>query len=509
MTINSSSPISPHSAEAFISLEGISKKFPGVLALDNVTLTLNKGEVHCLAGQNGCGKSTIIKVISGVYQPEKGAAITIDGKLFHSLTPQLSSYYGIQVIYQDLSLFPNLSVAENIAIHRYLPGGDFWVHREAMRKKAVAAMQRVGVSLDPDRKVEKLSIADRQLVAICRAIAADASLVIMDEPTASLTRTEVNGLLRVVNELKAAGICVVFVSHRLDEVMEVADRISVMRDGKLVGTYPASQLDSNELAFLMTGQRFSYSHLPHRAPAEVTPLLEVSHLSRAGQYQDISLSLRQGEITSIIGLLGSGRTELCMSLFGMSQPDSGDIKVNGKKVTLRSNRDAIRHGIAYVSEDRLTQGLIMEQSIYDNTLVSIFNKLHTRTGLMDHRKAASVVKDLIRDLNIKVSDSGLPVKTLSGGNAQRIAIAKWVATHPHILILDSPTVGVDIANKEGIYRIARDLAESGMAVLMICDEIPEAYYNSHRVLVMRKGELIAEFAPHQCSEAQIAEVING
>ncbi|MCX2944331.1 ATP-binding cassette domain-containing protein, partial [Rahnella perminowiae] len=238
------------------------------------------------------------------------------------------------------------------------------------------------------------------------------------------------------------------------------------------------------------------------------PLLEVSHLSRKGQYQDISLSLRQGEITSIIGLLGSGRTELCLSLFGMSQPDSGEIRVNGKAVKLHSNRDAIRHGIAYVSEDRLTQGLIMEQSIYDNTLVSIFDKLRTGTGLMDHRKAASVVKDLIRDLNIKVSDSSLPVKTLSGGNAQRIAIAKWVATQPHILILDSPTVGVDIANKEGIYRIARDLAESGMAVLMICDEIPEAYYNSHRVLVMRKGQLVAEFAPHQSSEAQIAEAIN-
>ncbi len=500
---------SPAPAEAFISLEKISKKFPGVLALDNVSLTLNKGEVHCLAGQNGCGKSTIIKIISGVYQPEKGATITLDGKLFHTLTPQLSSWYGIQVIYQDLSLFPNLSVAENIAVHRYLPGGDFWVHRDAMRNIARAAMQRVGVSLDPDRRVEKLSIADRQLVAICRAIAADASLVIMDEPTASLTRTEVNGLLRVVSELKAAGICVVFVSHRLDEVMEVADRISVMRDGRLVGTYPACDLDSNELAFLMTGQRFTYSHLPHRAPAEVTPLLEVSHLSRTGQYQDISLSLRQGEITSIIGLLGSGRTELCLSLFGMSRPDSGEIRINGNAVKFHSNRDAIRHGIAYVSEDRLTQGLIMEQSIYDNTLLSIFDTLHTRTGLLDHAKAASVVKKLIHDLNIKVSDSHLPVKTLSGGNAQRIAIAKWVATQPRILILDSPTVGVDIANKEGIYRIARDLAESGMAVLMICDEIPEAYYNSHRVLVMRKGELVAEFAPHQSSEAQIAEVING
>ncbi|MDT7465014.1 sugar ABC transporter ATP-binding protein [Citrobacter portucalensis] len=492
---------------AFITLENISKQFPGVLALDNVNLTLRKGEVHCLAGQNGCGKSTIIKVISGVYHPEKGAQILLDGKLFHHLTPQLSSHYGIQVIYQDLSLFPNFSVAENIAVNRYLPGGDIWVRRGTMKQQALAAMKRIGVNIDPDKKVEKLSIADRQLVAICRAIAADARLVIMDEPTASLTRQEVNGLLRVVNELKAAGICVVFVSHRLDEVMEVADRISVMRDGKLVGTYPASELDSHELAFLMTGQRFHYSPLPERPAIEQEPLLELRNLSRRGKYQNINLSLHGGEIVSIVGLLGAGRTELCLSLFGMTHPENGEIRINGQPVTLRNNHDAIQHGIGYVSEDRLTQGLIMEQSIYDNTIVTVFDQLHTGSGLLDHRKAQKLVADLIRELNIKVSDPHLPVKTLSGGNAQRIAIAKWVATNPRILILDSPTVGVDIANKEGIYQIARDLAEQGMAVLMICDEIPEAYYNSHRVLVMRRGKLVAEFNPHQCREEEIAEVV--
>ncbi|MEC5320637.1 sugar ABC transporter ATP-binding protein [Brenneria populi subsp. brevivirga] len=497
------------SPTAFITLENISKKFPGVLALDQINLTLNKGEVHCLAGQNGCGKSTIIKIISGVYQPEKGANIVLDGKLFHSLTPQLSGHYGIQVIYQDLSLFPNLTVAENIAVHRYLPGGYFWVRKKAMRQIAQDAMARIGVHIDVNKKVEKLSIADRQLVAICRAIAADARLVIMDEPTASLTRQEVNGLLRVVSELKAAGICVVFVSHRLDEVMEVADRISVMRDGRLVGTWPASELDSHELAFLMTGQRFHYSHLPARPPAESTPLLEVRNLSRRGKYRNINLALHGGEIVSIVGLLGSGRTELCLSLFGMTVPESGEIRVAGRPVRLHNNREAVRHGIGYVSEDRLTQGLIMEQSIYDNTIATVFDRLHTPLGLLDHQKAEALVSQLIRDLNIKVSDPSLPVKTLSGGNAQRIAIAKWVATQPKILILDSPTVGVDIANKEGIYQIAKDLAGMGMAVLMICDEIAEACYNSHRVLVMRKGELVAEFSPRHSTEQEIAEVVNG
>jgi len=493
---------------AYITLENISKKFPGVLALDQVNLTLNKGEVHCLAGQNGCGKSTIIKIISGVYQPEKGANIQIDGKLFHQLTPQNSAYFGIQVIYQDLSLFPNLSVAENIAIHHYLPGGGFWVRRQAMEALALKTMQRVGISLDPRKKVEKLSIADRQLVAICRALAADARLVIMDEPTASLTRIEVNGLLKVVADLKAAGICVVFVSHRLDEVMEISDRITVMRDGKVVGTYPASELDSHELAFLMTGQRFQFQPLPALPPKTGTPRLQLSNLSRKGKYQHINLAIQEGEIVSIVGLLGAGRTELCLSLFGITQPDSGEIKVDGQVIQLKNNRDAIRQGIGYVSEDRLTQGLIMDQSIYDNTIVTVFDQLRTGSGLLDHQRAHALVTDLIRDLNIKVSDSALPVKTLSGGNAQRIAIAKWVATQPKVLILDSPTVGVDIANKEGIYQIAKDLAALGMAVLMICDEIPEAYYNSHRVLVMRKGELVAEFFPQQSSEQQIAEACN-
>jgi simple sugar transport system ATP-binding protein len=235
----------------------------------------------------------------------------------------------------------------------------------------------------------------------------------------------------------------------------------------------------------------------------------VRNLSRRGKYQNINLSLHGGEIVSIVGLLGAGRTELCLSLFGMTRPESGEIRIDDQPVRLHNNREAVRQGIGYVSEDRLTQGLIMEQSIYDNTIVTVFDQLHTPLGLLDHAKAAGLVNRLIRDLNIKVSDSALPVKTLSGGNAQRIAIAKWVATQPKILILDSPTVGVDIANKEGIYQIAKDLAALGMAVMMICDEIPEAYYNSHRVMVMRKGELIAEFSPHHSTEQQIAEVVNG
>ncbi|RTF22439.1 sugar ABC transporter ATP-binding protein [Serratia marcescens] len=492
-----------------IELQQLSMTFGGQRALNDISLALMPGEVHCLAGTNGCGKSTLIKAIAGVYQPDDGSRITLDGQTFGRLSPDQARAFGIQVIYQDLSLFPNLTVAENIAFEHNLRGLLGWHRPARLRRAAERQLQSLSFNLDLDKRVAELPIAQRQQVAICRALVAQARLVIMDEPTASLTRTEVNQLLRTVDYLKAQGICVVFVSHRLDEVMEVADRISVMRDGKLVGTWPASELDSHELAFLMTGQRFHYSPLPPLPPAEQAPLLEVRNLSRGEKYRNVNLALRGGEIVSIVGLLGAGRTELCLSLFGMTRPDSGEIRIEGQAVQLHNNREAVRHGIGYVSEDRLTQGLIMEQSIYDNTIVTVFDRLHTSLGLLDHAKATELVNRLIRDLNIKVSDSALPVKTLSGGNAQRIAIAKWVATQPKILILDSPTVGVDIANKEGIYQIARDLAQLGMAVLMICDEIPEAYYNSHRVMVMRKGELIAEFAPHQSTEQQIAEVVNG
>ncbi|RTF25891.1 sugar ABC transporter ATP-binding protein [Serratia marcescens] len=492
---------------AFITLENISKRFPGVLALDQINLTLNKGEVHCLAGQNGCGKSTIIKIISGVYQPEKGANISLEGKLFHALTPQLSGYYGIQVIYQDLSLFPNLTVAENIAIHRYLPGGHFWVRKRVMRQTALDAMARVGVHIDPDKKVEKLSIADRQLVAICRAIAAEARLVIMDEPTASLTRQEVDGLLRVVNELKAAGICVVFVSHRLDEVLEISDRVTVIRDGNKVGTWPAAEITGDRLTELMTGLKLDYRL---KAPSlnKDRVMLEADRLSRAGQYQDVSFRLHQGEVLGLCGLLGSGRTELALSLFGMTRPDSGKLYLDSKPVRFRGHEDAIKAGIGYVSEDRLTLGLVQQQSVADNAVLTILDKLRGRFRLIDDYRKNRIVAEWIAKLGVRVADPDQAVSTLSGGNQQKIVLAKWVLTQPRILILDSPTVGVDVGAKASIYQLIHLLAQEGIAILLISDEVPEVYYNCDRVLHFSGGSVIGEYLPGQVSQQQLAEAVN-
>jgi len=490
----------------FLELRSISKQFGGVVALRNVDLSLPAGEVHCLVGENGSGKSTLIKIISGVLHPEPGGRIVIEGHEYPHLNPVRSTACGIQVIYQDLSLFPNLTVAENIAVAGHL-GAPRLVDWRAVRATAQAAMARVGAALDLDARVEDLSIANRQLVAICRAMAADAKLVIMDEPTASLTRHEVDALVRLVADLKRSGICIVFVSHRLDEVMEIAERVTVLRDGTKVGEFPARDMDDKKLATLMTGKAFAYQTSATNFVGSET-VLSVKNLTRAGQYEDINLDIRAGEIVGLTGLLGSGRTEFALSLFGMNRPTSGEIRLDGKPRALKTNAQAIDEGIAYVSEDRLNLGLVLEQPIASNILVTILDKLPNRFGLVPEATRQRTARRWIDDLAIKAPNPDDAVRTLSGGNQQRVVLAKWMATQPRLLILDSPTVGVDIAAKDGIYEVVRALAARGVAILLISDEIPEVFYHAHRVLVMRRGRLAAECVPHDSSEEALQAVVD-
>lgn len=491
---------------SFLELTNISKRFGGVQALADVSLTLEAGEVHCLVGENGSGKSTLIKIISGVQAPEPGGHIVIEGREYAHLTPVESTRCGIQVIYQDLSLFPNLTVAENIAVGQHL-GGFHGVNWDHIRQVAQKAMERIDVSLDLDAKVADLSIANRQLVAICRAMAADAKLVIMDEPTASLTRHEVDSLLSLVRDLKRKNICIVFVSHRLDEVLEVAERVTVLRDGKKVGTFDASEMNNRKLGVLMTGKEFHYALSETDLSAQET-VLSVRNLGRSGDYAGINLDVRAGEILGITGLLGSGRTELALSLFGMNPPETGEIRLRGKALALKSNGEAIDHGIAYVSEDRLTLGLVLEQPISSNAIVTILDKLARRFNLIPADERSKTVDRWVKDLSIKVSNTENPVKTLSGGNQQRVVLAKWMATSPQLLILDSPTVGVDISAKDGIYEIVRGLAAKGVAVILISDEIPEVLYHSHRILIMRNGRITGEFDAHKSSEDELRVAVN-
>lgn len=477
-----------------LKLDNISKIFGGVKALQSVKFDIMPGEVVCLAGENGCGKSTLIKVISGVYQPEAGAVMLLDGQSIEGLNPAQARDLGIQVIWQDLALFPEMTVAENIAFEQNLGPRPRLVNYRQMKDAARRILARLGVAIDLDRSVRTLSIAQRQTVAIARALVADARLVFMDEPTASLSHAETEALLAIVRRLSADGIAVVFVSHRLAEVLDVCTRVTVLRDGQYVGTFPTAGMTQTRLTELMTGRTFDYAVRStdlSRAPV----VLQVEGLTRRGEYDGVSLSIRKGEILGLTGRLGAGRTELALTLFGMSPANSGSIRLNGETLSLRSNRQAIRAGIAYVSEDRLSLGLVQPQSIGDNTVAAVLDNLLGPAHLIDPARRGALIDDWIRKLAVKIGKPEDAVSTLSGGNQQRIVLAKWLATNPKLLILDSPTVGVDVGARAGIFAIIHQLAAQGMAILLISDEIPEVYFNADRILHMRNGRIAAEYLP--------------
>ena len=497
-------PIPPN--RPFLKLENIGKRFGGTVALDGVDWSVNPGEVHCLVGENGSGKSTLIKIVAGVHRPDAGGHIEIRGTTFDHLSPYQAKKLGIQVIYQDLSLFPNLSVWENIAIDQELGALFLAIRRKAMRTTASELLASLDAHLPLDAIVGQLSVAERQIVAICRGLAANAKLLFMDEPTSSLTHHEVVRLLAIIRRLKDMGLAVVFVSHRLEEVVDLAERVTVLRDGRKVGTLPAAEVDDHRLAELMTGSRITHT-VKARNLARRDPVLEVRGGGRSGEFTDISFALHAGEVLCIIGLMGSGRTELALALFGMTQLDHGEILVDGKPLRLRSNQDAIRSGIAYVSEDRLLLGLNLRQSIADNTAITMLDRLANSFGLIAPHRRSGLAAEWITRLGIKASNTGAAVQTLSGGNQQRVVLAKWLATNPKILILDTPTAGVDIRNKQGIYDIIRKLADEGVAIVLISDEIPEAYFNSDRILHMREGRMLNEYVPGVTSETLLAEAI--
>jgi len=494
-------------AEAFLTMKNISKRYVGVQALDSVDFEINKGEIHCLVGENGSGKSTLIKIISGAVQPDDGSHIEIDGERFQDYQAIDSIRKGIEVIYQDLSLFPNLTVAENIALSEVIAAGNKFIDWRNIQRIAERAMARIGVHIPLDEAVGEISIADQQIVAICRALTRDVKLVIMDEPTASLTRKEVDALLSVVKDLQAKGIATMFVSHKLDEVLQIAERVSILRDGKNVGTFASDELDDEKLATLMTGRKVEHTKYVAELQ-EHEPLLEVVGLSKRGNFKDVGFKLYPGEILGITGLLGSGRTELALSLFGMNPPDSGEILIQGTPTQIRSPQQAIQLGIGYVPENRLVQGLIMDQSVGKNIVLTVLQRLLNGLGLIDSHKVQDTIDRWVDELSIRIPAVDAPVQTLSGGNQQRVVLAKWIATEPKILILDGPTVGIDVAAKSAIHQIIRELAKLGIGIIVISDEVPEVFHNCSRIIVMHKGRFIAEFDAAQTTEDEIQDCIN-
>ncbi len=492
----------------FLSVNNISKSFAGVKALKKINLKLDEGEVRCLVGENGCGKSTLIKIISGVYTPDEGSGeIVISGKSYQKLSPREAIKNGIQVIYQDFSIFPNLTVAENIALNTMRTQNKKVVRWGELRKIAQKALDNVGVSMDLYTKVEKLSVADKQLVAICRAINQDAKLIVLDEPTTALTKKEVERLLDIIRELKSRGIAIIFVTHKLDEVIEVSDTVSIVRNGENVIDGPISEFDMSKFSYYMTGKeivdvKFEKEYKGHEE------LLKLENLSVENGFADVSFTLYRGDIMAVTGLLGSGRTELAQALFGQYKATSGKMYVNGKEVHFKSINDAIKAGIGYVPEDRNTEGLFTDRSIADNIGVTVIDKYKNALNVVDEKKVKEVADEWVSKMRIKTPDSNNIVTTLSGGNAQRVVLGKWLANDPQILILNGPTVGVDIGSKSEIHRLVRELANKGMGVIIISDDIPEVMTNCNRVIVMKKGRIVGEFNTSETNEDALTKMLS-
>ena len=453
-------------------------------------------------GENGSGKSTLIKVISGVYQPDSGE-IMLNGNLYHKLNPVESVRQGVQIIYQDFSVFPNLTVAENIIFGQTVAEKQKLTHNKKKRQNAAKIAQEIGLKADLSEIVENLSVAEKQMVAICRALLNDAKLLIFDEPTTALTQKEVKNLFALIHKMQKKGVSTLFVSHKLEEVFEIAEEFTILRNGKKVITTDAASITREKFIFYMTGRQLSEKQFVMNVCKTEDPLLEVRDLSMEGFYKNVNFSLYPGEILGIVGLLGSGRTELALSLFGVKPADNGKILKNGKVIQITSILEAMKNRIGYVPEDRLSEGLFLPQSINWNVGIANLKAYSGRFGKLEKKKMEQVSEEYVKQLDIATDNIDKASKFLSGGNQQKVVISRWLSCNPDIMIFNCPTVGVDIAAKYDIHDILRKLASKNMGIIIISDDIPEVYANCNRIFVMNKGQIIKELENVETSEEEL------
>lgn len=490
-------------------IENVSKSFGGVKALENIDLRILAGEVLCLVGENGSGKSTLIKIISGVYSADHGD-LYINDHHYKKIKPVESIKEGIQVIYQDFSLFPNLSVAENLAINKHISSGKKFINWKKFKQLAENGLENINVSLDLAAEVGSLSTADRQLIAITKAIMSEAKLIIMDEPTTALTQQEVKSLFKIINDLKKKNISILFVSHKLNEITEIADRTIILRNGKKVLDKDAKELTIEAMEFAMTGKKLGSDRLNSNLDlSNISPLLIVENLSLNGKFNDVSFSLNPGEVLGITGLLGSGRNELALSLYGVLPAESGSVKIDGSEVSIRTVQEAKNLNIGYVPEDRIRDGIFLKQSIENNISVNSIDRLINKFYLIDKRKKQSLAQNWIKELDVKTPSRKLPISSLSGGNQQRVVLAKTLANEPKILILNSPTVGVDVGSKAEILKLIRDLANDGMGILLISDDIPELIRTCDRIILMKNGKVENIFMREEIDQEKLNQAMVG
>jgi ribose transport system ATP-binding protein len=471
-----------------LDMRGIVKSFPGVQALRGVDLVLHRGEVLALLGENGAGKSTLMKILGGAHVPDAGT-VAINGAPVAIRTPIDARRAGVAVIYQEFNLVPALTAAQNIFLGRE-PTRSGLICKHEEEERARRLFQRLGIPVDPAARCRELSVAQQQAVEIARALAGDSPLLVMDEPSATLTPPEVAQLFQVIRDLKAHGIGIIYISHRLEEVFAIADRVTVLRDGEHVGTYPVGQVDRDRLIALMVGRRLD-QEFPRRQPSIGPPRLVVRDLRRGSQVRGVSLTVRRGEVVGLTGLVGSGRTETARLIFGADRRDGGSFELDGRLLDIRGPRDAIRAGIGLLTEDRKAQGLVLKHSVRANfglPNLSAFSRL----GFLDRRRERQAFDDFAQSLRIKVADPEVPARNLSGGNQQKVVLAKWLQRHCEVVIFDEPTRGIDIGAKYELYLALNELAAAGKAILLISSELPEVLGMSDRILVMHEGRITGE-----------------
>lgn len=496
-----------------LQMEGITKDFPGVRALSGVTFSCLPGEVHALVGENGAGKSTLMRVLSGVY-PDYEGTITISGQHVRFASTRDAERAGISIIHQELNLVDGLSVAENIFLGRE-PSRFGLVDFGRMNAQARALLAELGMELDPRTPVRALSVGQQQMVEIAKALSVDARIIVMDEPTSALTEHEVEALFSIVRGLRQRGVTVIYITHKIDEIFLIADRVTVLRDGHLVGTRRVSEVTRNELVSMMVGRPLSNMY-PERTPRPGRVALEVLNWSLEdpivrGRYilRDVSFSVREGEILGIAGLMGAGRTELVESIFG-AHPGrrSGRVRLWGKEISIGSPQDAIRHGIGLVTEDRKRTGLVLQMTVTHNITLAHLRAL-CRMGLIDFGAERRVAQTQAQRMRLRAAGLGVLVSTLSGGNQQKVVLGKWLATSPKVLFLDEPTRGIDVGAKAEVYSIMSELAASGMAIVMVSSELPEILGMSDRILVLHEGRVAGELSREEASEERIMFLATG
>ena len=490
-----------------IRMSGISKAFSGNVVLNNVEFELHDGEIHALMGENGAGKSTLMKILCGICEKDAGS-VMVDGQEMEFKSPKDSEAQGIAIIHQELNILPDLSVAENLFLGKEKTYGLFGILRKKeMHKEAKELLAKLGLDIDPSARAGDLSVGKQQIIEIAKAIASNAKYIIMDEPTAALTDREIETLFKTVRELKAKGISFVYISHRMEEIFAICDRITILRDGTYVGVREIPKTTFDEIVAMMVGRELG-ERFPSRKAVIGEVKLQVKNLSADGAFEDVSFMVRKGEILGVAGLMGAGRTEVAQALFGYRKATAGEILIDGKPVKIHSPIDAMKQKIGFVSEDRKTEGLILDFSIKENIMLTNLDK-GSKSGVILPKLENKMVAKYIEQLRIRTASAEQSAKSLSGGNQQKIVIAKWLGTDPQILILDEPTRGVDIGAKKEIYQIMNNLAEAGVSILMISSELPEVIGMADRVMVMHEGKVTGTLTKKDMTQEKIMHYATG